>query len=103
MTGGFRAFRASTLHSLDLGSVASQGYCFQVDLAYRALQMDLRVVEVPITFVEREAGSSKMSNRIVREALWRVTCWGVRRAWVARTPPTPVVAGAAAPSFQPKG
>jgi dolichol-phosphate mannosyltransferase len=77
-TGGYRAFRASTLHRLDLAGVASQGYCFQVDLAWRAVRAGLRVVEVPITFVEREEGTSKMSSGIVREALWRVTQWGVR-------------------------
>ena len=76
-TGGYRAFRASTLRSLDLDEVASQGYCFQVDLAWRAVQRGMRVTEVPITFVERTAGTSKMSQRIVVEALWRVTVWGV--------------------------
>jgi dolichol-phosphate mannosyltransferase len=78
MTGGFRAFRADALRSLDLQDVSSQGYCFQVDLAWRALRRGLRVVEVPITFVEREHGYSKMSGDIVREALVRVTMWGVR-------------------------
>jgi dolichol-phosphate mannosyltransferase len=76
-TGGYRAFRASTLRSLELDEVASQGYCFQVDLAWRAVQRGMRVTEVPITFVERTAGTSKMSQRIVVEALWRVTVWGV--------------------------
>lgn len=76
-TGGYRAFRASTLRSIGLDSVASQGYCFQVDLAWRAHQRGLRVVEVPITFVERTTGTSKMSRSIVVEALWRVTVWGV--------------------------
>ena len=75
-TGGFRAFRASTLRGIDLDSVLSQGYCFQVDLAWRAVQRGYRVVEVPITFIERTAGQSKMSQRIVVEALWRVTVWG---------------------------
>lgn len=77
VTGGFRAFRASTLRALDLDEVASQGYCFQIDLAWRAVQRGLRVVEVPITFVERTQGASKMSRKIVVEALWRVTAWGV--------------------------
>lgn len=77
-TGGYRAIRADALRSLDLNDVASQGYCFQVDLAWRAVQADLRVVEVPITFVEREEGRSKMSGAIVREALWRVTQWGIQ-------------------------
>lgn len=77
VTGGYRAFRADTLRKLDLHEVASQGYCFQVDLAWRAVQRGLVVKEVPITFVERVAGTSKMSQKIVVEALWRVTVWGV--------------------------
>jgi GT2 family glycosyltransferase len=58
--------------------VASHGYCFQVDLAWRATEAGYRVVEVPITFVERVRGESKMSRAIVLEALWRVTWWGLR-------------------------
>ena len=77
VTGGYRAFRADTLRRLDLHDVASQGYCFQIDLAWRAVQRGLRVVEVPITFVERERGQSKMSGAIVRESLVRVSAWGV--------------------------
>lgn len=77
VTGGYRAFRAAALEALDLGSVASQGYCFQVDLVCRAVRAGLRVVEVPITFVERELGTSKMDGRIVREALLRITGWGL--------------------------
>lgn len=77
VTGGFRAFRRETLEGLGLGEVASQGYCFQVDLARRAVKAGYHVVEVPITFVERELGDSKMSRDIVVEALWRVTSWGV--------------------------
>jgi dolichol-phosphate mannosyltransferase len=76
-TGGFRAFRAATLKELDLRSVASQGYCFQVDLAFRTVRSGLRVVEVPITFVEREEGQSKMAGAIVLEALVRITRWGI--------------------------
>lgn len=76
-TGGYRAYRAETLRALDLHEVASQGYCFQVDLAWRAAQRGMRVREVPITFVERTSGASKMSRKIVAEALWRVTVWGV--------------------------
>lgn len=75
-TGGFRAFRADTLRAIDLHDVDSQGYIFQVDLAHRTLSRGLRVVEVPITFVEREYGTSKMSRKIVGEAMWRVTVWG---------------------------
>jgi dolichol-phosphate mannosyltransferase len=77
-TGGYRAYRRTVLDSIDLTDVASQGYCFQVDLAWRAVLAGFRVVEVPITFVDRERGESKMSATIVREALWRVTQWGAR-------------------------
>ena len=78
-TGGFRAFRAATLTGLDLANVHSQGYCFQIDLALRTVERGFRVIEVPITFVERELGTSKMSRSIVVEALWRVTVWGLTR------------------------
>ena len=78
-TGGYRAFRAEALTRLDLDTVTSQGYCFQVDLALRAVDRGLRVDEVPITFVEREHGASKMSRAIVGEALLRVTRWGIDR------------------------
>jgi len=78
VTSGFRAYRRHVLAALPLGEVASQGYCFQVDLAWRTVRAGFRVVEVPITFTEREQGSSKMSGCIVREALWQVTRWGVR-------------------------
>ncbi len=76
-TAGFRAYRCDLLGKLDLATVASQGYCFQVDLARRAIKAGYHVVEVPITFVERELGDSKMSRDILVEALWRVTTWGV--------------------------
>ena len=76
-TGGFRAFRRKTLLGLELDNVASAGYCFQVDLAWRALRGGFRVVEVPITFIEREYGASKMNKRIVLEALVLTTLWGV--------------------------
>ncbi|MFD7444912.1 polyprenol monophosphomannose synthase [Streptomyces sp. NPDC059909] len=77
VTGGFRAFRKETLEGLGLDDVASAGYCFQVDLARRAVGAGFHVVEVPITFVERERGDSKMSKDILVEALWRVTAWGI--------------------------
>jgi dolichol-phosphate mannosyltransferase len=84
ITGGYRAFRRETLLGLDLDEVASQGYCFQVDLAWQAVRHGFRVVEVPITFVERVNGTSKMNGGIVREALWRVTGWGLeaRTEWL---------------------
>jgi dolichol-phosphate mannosyltransferase len=77
-TAGYRVFQADALKSLDLASVRSQGYCFQVDLAWRAVRDGHRVVEVPITFVERTAGESKMNGDIVRESLLRITQWGLR-------------------------
>jgi dolichol-phosphate mannosyltransferase len=77
-TGGYRAYRRSVLDLLLQTDVASQGYCFQVDLAWQVWKAGYRVVEVPITFVERERGESKMSRAIVVEALWRVTVWGLR-------------------------
>jgi dolichol-phosphate mannosyltransferase len=77
-TGGYRAYRTSALEKIGLNGVQSQGYCFQVDLAWRAVQAGLRVDEVPITFVERTLGASKMNQAIVIEALLRVTRWGAR-------------------------
>jgi dolichol-phosphate mannosyltransferase len=77
-TGGYRAYRVTGLQKLDVHTVASQGYCFQVDLAWRAYRSGLRVVEVPIVFADRERGSSKMSSSVVREALLRVTVWGLQ-------------------------
>jgi dolichol-phosphate mannosyltransferase len=76
-TGGYRAFRRETLEGLGLEDVASAGYCFQVDLAWRALKAGFTVKEVPITFVERERGDSKMSRKIVIEALVLTTAWGI--------------------------
>jgi len=75
-TGGYRAYRMPVLDKIEVDSVLSQGYCFQVDLAWRAHKSGCRLVEVPITFAERERGQSKMSSSIVREALWRVTVGG---------------------------
>ncbi|WP_206305701.1 polyprenol monophosphomannose synthase [Actinacidiphila soli] len=77
VTGGYRAFRKETLEGLGIEAVASAGYCFQVDLAWRAVKAGFHVVEVPITFVERERGDSKMSRAIVLEAFWRVGAWGI--------------------------
>jgi dolichol-phosphate mannosyltransferase len=78
-TGGYRVYRRRVLETLDLADVASQGYCFQVDLVWRAWLAGFTVTEVPIRFVERVAGASKMNRSIVTEALWRVTVWGVRQ------------------------
>ena len=78
-TGGFRAYRMTAIAKIDVSKVESQGYCFQVDMAWRAVRCGLRVIEVPITFVEREIGESKMNQAIVKEALWRVTQWGLAK------------------------
>lgn len=76
ITAGFRVYRASFLQALDLAHIASAGYSFQVELAWRTFRANGRIQEVPITFVERAHGNSKMNNKIVLEALWRVTKWG---------------------------
>ncbi|MGL3200718.1 MULTISPECIES: glycosyltransferase [Curtobacterium] len=78
-TGGFRVFTRSALERIELAGIASKGYCFQVDLCWRALEAGLHVVETPITFTEREHGVSKMSGNIVRESLTLVTKWGIDR------------------------
>ncbi|MFJ3384235.1 MULTISPECIES: polyprenol monophosphomannose synthase [unclassified Curtobacterium] len=78
-TGGFRVFTSDALRRIDLDGIASKGYCFQVDLCWRALEAGLQVVETPITFTEREFGVSKMSGNIVRESLTLVTKWGIDR------------------------
>jgi dolichol-phosphate mannosyltransferase len=91
MTGGYRAFTAEALDRIDLDAVLSQGYCFQIDMLWHAQVAGMRIREVPITFPERERGSSKMSGAIVVEAMARVTGWAVaslparmRRAAVKR-------------------
>jgi dolichol-phosphate mannosyltransferase len=78
ITGGYRVFRVATLQAIDYSNVTTQGYVFQVDMAYRVVKAGMRVVEVPIEFVERELGASKMSQRIVVEAMQQVTVWGLR-------------------------
>lgn len=77
ITGGYRAYRRTVLETIDLDAVESLGYCFQVDLAWRAIQAGFTVAEVPITFTEREIGESKMSGSIIQEALLKVTVWGL--------------------------
>ncbi|HET7534567.1 MAG TPA: polyprenol monophosphomannose synthase [Nocardioidaceae bacterium] len=77
-TGGFRLFRRTTLEKIDLASVRSVGYCFQADLAWRSVEAGLRVREVPIQFVERTRGESKMSPDVAVESLRRITVWGLR-------------------------
>jgi dolichol-phosphate mannosyltransferase len=76
-TAGYRAYRVEVLEALPVSAVASNGYCFQVEMAYRTWREGFRVTEVPITFTERASGVSKMSQRIVLEALLRVAAWAV--------------------------
>jgi len=77
-TAGYRLFRRSTLEAIDLGSVESAGYIFQTDLAWRTLQAGLTITEVPIEFVERVRGESKVSRDVATESLKRMTTWGLR-------------------------
>jgi dolichol-phosphate mannosyltransferase len=76
-TGGFRVYRAATLRKIDLNGIQSAGYCFQIDMTLRVLQAGMTITEVPITFIERERGSSKMSNTVILEAVARVARWGI--------------------------
>jgi dolichol-phosphate mannosyltransferase len=78
VTAGYRLFRRTTLETVDLASVESAGYIFQTDLAFRTVRAGLRVVEVPIEFVERVRGESKMSRDVALESLRRITVWGLR-------------------------
>jgi len=77
ITAGYRAYRREVLEKIDLAAVDSKGYCFQIDLTWRAINSGFRVVEVPITFTERELGVSKMSGSNIREALVKVAQWGL--------------------------
>jgi dolichol-phosphate mannosyltransferase len=96
-TAGFRLYRSATLRAIELWSVASKGYCFQVDLTVRVLAAGGRIVEVPIEFRERRRGASKMTRAVVLEAMWLVTVWGLARVlgrpgrWLAARLGTPVV------------
>jgi dolichol-phosphate mannosyltransferase len=80
-TGGFKCFRREVLESIDLNAVRSNGYAFQIEMSFRAWRRRFRIVEIPIVFVDRTEGQSKMSKRIVREAVWMV--WRLR--WWALT------------------
>jgi dolichol-phosphate mannosyltransferase len=72
LTGGFKCYRRAVLEAIDLDSIDSKGYAFQIETTYRALRAGFQVVEVPITFADREVGGSKMSKTIVAEAIWKV-------------------------------
>ncbi|HEU4643903.1 MAG TPA: polyprenol monophosphomannose synthase [Gemmatimonadaceae bacterium] len=75
-TGGFKCFRRSVLEAIDLDAVKSNGYAFQIEMSFRAWKKGFRIAEIPIVFVDRTEGESKMSKKIVREAIWMV--WRLR-------------------------
>jgi dolichol-phosphate mannosyltransferase len=78
LTGGFKCFRALVLETVDLGAIGSKGYAFQIETTYRVLRAGFKVVEVPISFTDREHGHSKMSKTIVLEAIWKVPALRLR-------------------------
>ncbi len=85
ITAGYRAFRRTTLENVDLSQIESVGYGFQVDMTFRVARQGMHIVEVPITFVERVLGDSKMSGNIVVEAMLNVTRWGLQARWATLT------------------
>jgi len=84
MTAGFRVFRVSFLESMDLDSINARGYSFQIEMAYRTIRSGAKAVEVPIVFIEREIGESKMSTSIVLEALLLMTKFGLKRVFLRK-------------------
>jgi dolichol-phosphate mannosyltransferase len=93
-TSGFRAYSADALRSINLGAVRAEGYAFQVEMAYRVIRAGGRVVEAPIRFGHRASGTSKMSGKIVLEAMLLVTLWGIRDRVLRRPrPQRPLVEG----------
>jgi len=78
LTGGFKCYRRVVLETIDLAAIDSLGYAFQIETTYRAIRAGFRVVEVPITFADREVGGSKMSKSIVLEAIWKVPALRLR-------------------------
>jgi dolichol-phosphate mannosyltransferase len=80
LTGGFKCYRRAVLERIDLDAISSRGYAFQIETTYRAIRAGFRVLEVPITFVDRAVGGSKMSRRIVLEAVWKVPALRARAA-----------------------
>ena len=85
-TGGYRAYRADLLRRIDVATLSASGYGFQIELVYRSTRIGAHIIEVPITFVDRRLGTSKMHPGIVWEALGLVTWWGARDRVLRRTP-----------------
>jgi dolichol-phosphate mannosyltransferase len=79
LTAGFKCYRRAVLETIDLDAITSRGYAFQIETTYRAIRAGFRVVEIPITFVDREQGGSKMSKAIVAEAIWKVPALRLKR------------------------
>lgn len=79
ITSGYRIFRRQVLERIDFDAIEAKGYGFQIEMTLKTLELGFRIKEVPITFVEREGGVSKMNKKIVAEALWKVTIWGLTR------------------------
>jgi dolichol-phosphate mannosyltransferase len=94
LTTGYRVYRDTALRQIGVENLQSQGYSFQVDLTARAWEAGLVVTELPITFVQRAIGTSKMSGAIIVEAMWRVTGWGITARWrrlvAPRVTPPPI-------------
>jgi dolichol-phosphate mannosyltransferase len=86
LTGGFKCFRRDVLEAIEIDSIRSRGYAFQVETTYRAIRAGFKVVEVPIVFRDRQAGASKMGRSIVTEAVWRVPAMRFRSAAARRSP-----------------
>jgi len=86
LTGGFRVYSRNLLFSLKLDQMFATGYCFQIEMTKRMSQIDGRILEVPITFIERQYGVSKMSKKIVFEAIYRVTTWGLSAKFRRKRP-----------------
>ena len=102
-TGGFKCFRRRVLEAIDLDQVRSNGYAFQIEMSFRAWKKHFRIVEIPIVFVDRTEGQSKMSRSIVREAIWMV--WRLR-FWaltgkISRAPTRAVIAAGDAQRAEP--
>jgi len=87
LTAGFKCFRREVLEAIDLDSIESKGYAFQVEITYRTVQRGFKVVEVPIVFRDREKGTSKIDSSVIREALWRVPLLRLRQGRSRRRPP----------------
>jgi dolichol-phosphate mannosyltransferase len=81
LTGGFKCYRRSVLEAIELGTISARGYAFQIETTYRALRAGFRVLEIPITFSDREVGGSKMSRKIVLEAFWKVPAIRLGHWW----------------------